>query len=267
LAVKPVGTAISCSCSRLRLVVLLAAFVLPGPSSHGLSARAAASLCASAIDVIGAKTLSRVALRLRSRSTITILALGSSSTSGVGATSINQAYPERLQVVLAAAWPGVPVHIVNKGVGGDITAMMLERLRETLKSVRVDLVIWQVGSNDALQTKDEAELEKAITAGLDEIARSGSDAVLLDPQFVPSWKDMAGWQRYVAIVRKVGETNRVPVLARYRWMKKLYDEDPETLKKLLSPDWVHMNDDGYDCLAMKIGQSIRRLADKARPSQ
>src|SRR5262245_23460032 len=48
-----------------------------------------------------------------------IVAIGSSSTFGTGASSPNKSYPSRLEAELKAALPGLPITVLNKGVGGE----------------------------------------------------------------------------------------------------------------------------------------------------
>ena len=78
-----------------------------------------------------------------------ILAIGSSSTEGVGASSPANSYPARLEAELESE-TGVDFDVKNAGVGGELAAKTLERLRRALKSGWARLVIWQVGTNDAL---------------------------------------------------------------------------------------------------------------------
>src|ERR1044072_2872158 len=48
-----------------------------------------------------------------------IVAIGSSSTSGAGASSRNATYPARLEAELKAQLPGLPITVLNKGIGGE----------------------------------------------------------------------------------------------------------------------------------------------------
>ena len=47
-----------------------------------------------------------------------IVAMGSSSTQGYGTTDPKFAYPAQLKMKLEAAMPGVAIHVVNRGIGG-----------------------------------------------------------------------------------------------------------------------------------------------------
>src|SRR5437660_1684605 len=55
---------------------------------------------------------------------IKIVAIGSSSTFGSGASSPAASYPSRLEAELKAQLPGLPITVLNKGIGGEEAAQM-----------------------------------------------------------------------------------------------------------------------------------------------
>jgi hypothetical protein len=71
--------------------------------------------------------LVRVAQRLKSGEPITIVAIGSSSTAGSGASSSAASYPSRLAIELTQRFPGHPITVLNRGVGGEEIGDMLKR--------------------------------------------------------------------------------------------------------------------------------------------
>ena len=54
----------------------------------------------------------------------------------------------------------------NAGVGGELAAKTLERLKSALKAGWARLVIWQVGTNDALVGVDETLFRATVQAGV-----------------------------------------------------------------------------------------------------
>ena len=221
------------------------------------------NFCGHALDIIGSYPLKRLPDRLANRAPVTILAIGSSTTSGEGASSPDHNYPERLHAFLRSAWPDSPIRMINKGVSGDTTAMMLPRLRQALKDTDFDLVIWQVGSNDAINAGDAAALSSAMDQGIEAVLDSGSDLLLLDQQYVERWNDKQSWEHYVAAVEIGAKNKAIAVLSRYRSMKRLHGRDLPALAGLLTSDQIHMNDKGYACLAEAIGRSIQTIVDRS----
>ncbi|MGH6799592.1 MAG: SGNH/GDSL hydrolase family protein, partial [Roseiarcus sp.] len=109
-----------------------------------------------------------------------ILAIGSSSTEGIGATSPANAYPARLEEELEQG-TGVDYDVKNAGVGGELAAKTLERLKSALKSGWARLVIWQVGTNDAIVGVDEALFRATVKAGVAAARAAGIPLMLIDP--------------------------------------------------------------------------------------
>lgn len=76
-----------------------------------------------------------------------ILCVGDSFTEGIGATANND-YPSQLQLLLQQRFPNKVVRVVNRGVGGFNTSMVMSRMDKLLQEVLPDLVIVLVGSNN-----------------------------------------------------------------------------------------------------------------------
>ena len=71
----------------------------------------------------------------------------------------------------------------NAGVGGEICSATLARLRSELASDRPDLVVWQVGTNDAVGGVDIDEFRAALEAGVAAARAERVSIILVDPQF------------------------------------------------------------------------------------
>jgi acyl-CoA thioesterase I len=188
-----------------------------------------------------------------------ILAIGSSSTEGIGATSPANAYPARLEEELERR-TGVDFDVKNAGVGGELAAKTLERLKNALKSGWARLVIWQVGTNDAIVGVDEALFRATLKAGVAAARAAGIPLVLVDPQFTLKSPDAARYERFVKMVDDIGASDHVPVLSRYAMMKRFAAKSTATIGLLLSRDGLHMNDLGYRCLAHALADGIEGAA-------
>jgi lysophospholipase L1-like esterase len=202
----------------------------------------------AALDLSGARLAN---LNSRSDRILDILAIGSSSTEGVGASSPAHAYPAVLADDLAREKQAAAVR--NAGIGGELAATTLQRLKAALKTGWPELVIWQVGTNDALVGVDEASFRATVESGIAAVRAAHVPLLLVDPQFAAKPPDAARYERFVAIVDEIGQKLRVPVLSRYAMMKRW---GVKKALALLSGDGLHMNDLGYRCLAHAIAEKI-----------
>jgi lysophospholipase L1-like esterase len=184
-----------------------------------------------------------------------VLAIGSSSTEGIGASSPANAYPARLEAELSGS-DGIAADVKNAGVGGELAAKTLQRLENALKSRWAELVIWQVGTNDAISGVDEALFRATVESGVAAARAAGVPLLLIDPQFMPKYSNETRYERFVKIVDEVGARDHVPVLSRFAMMK---ERAAKGALALLSRDGLHMNDLGYKCVAHAIAEAIESL--------
>jgi lysophospholipase L1-like esterase len=193
---------------------------------------------------------------LSQRHALRIVAIGSSSTEGVGATSPAATYPAQLDTILEARFPGYDIEVINKGIGGETAAGTLARLDRDVLSLHPDLVIWQLGTNDALRNVDAKSFGAQAVEGIRRIRESGADLLLLEPQFLPSQANNATYAAYVDAVRALGAAHGLPVFRRSEVMKHWLDAGQFTPATMLSPDQLHMTDASYHCLARLMADAI-----------
>jgi acyl-CoA thioesterase-1 len=209
-----------------------------------------------------------LASRLKKSEPVRVLAIGSSSTQGVGASSPAFSYPVQLQADLSRIWKGT-IHIENAGKGGETIPETVERLEAALlKADKPDLVIWQVGTNDAVKGGDEERFSDLLRQGIDAAQAVGVEVLLVDQQYFPAIKDLGRYERFVGLVGTAGAAEQVPVFSRYRLMKAWSERSPAVLSSMLSSDGFHMGDRGYDCMAQLIADSLHSMvAPTDAPSQ
>jgi lysophospholipase L1-like esterase len=186
---------------------------------------------------------------------ITIVAFGSSSTEGSGATTPAHAYPARLQALLRAAWPNVPVTVLNRGKGGQTTDAMLGRLDTDVLAAHPTLVIWQDGANAALRGMEPERFGALLSEGVRRIVASGADLVLMDNQVAPRLEQTAHHATFIAMVAQEAAARRLPFFSRSALMREWHAADP-TANDMIGADGLHHTDRGYECLAEALGRAI-----------
>jgi len=126
-----------------------------------------------------------------------------------------------------------------------------------------DLVVWQVGTNDAVGGVDPDAFRGNLTAGVAAAQARRVPIVLVDPQFYFGIKNLARFQQYVTIIAEVGAAKRVPVFSRFAMMKAWAAKSAATLRAALAPDGFHMDDEGYACFARALAGDLAREEDQA----
>ena len=198
--------------------------------------------------------LPRIARMIGARSPIKVLAIGSSSTAGVGASSPGTAYPAQLETELEQDFPGLDFTVLNRGVSGELAAATAGRIKLEAALDKPDLVVWQVGTNDALARLPVEEVAETVRETLRWLKESEIDAVLVGPQYT---KRLSGDEHYRAMregLKAVAAETSVPLIRRYDAMK--YMADGAGRETMLASDAFHLNDLGYRCMATHIARGI-----------
>ena len=208
-------------------------------------------------DLPKVSALPTLAKGLASRRPLRIVAIGSSSTEGIGASSRVRAYPAQLESDLRRTWPGARIEVANAGIGGETVEQTLVRLARIVNdAAKPDLLLWQVGTNDAVKGGDPARFRSQLEEGVATARAAQVPVVLIDQQYFPKIDDVARYERYVGIVGSVAQANGLPVLSRYRLMHGWAASDPALYAAMLSGDGFHMSDQGYACLARTLAATI-----------
>lgn len=186
---------------------------------------------------------------------VLIVALGSSSTEGAGASAPDRTYPARLEALLRASWPDENVTTLNRGIGGQMIDAVLPRLDTDVIAVRPTLVIWQVGTNEALRAMDPVAFDTLLDKGLQRLTAIGADVVLMDYQLAPKMPPAPQLDIYGTIIAKEALKHAVPLFSRAALMQAWQASDP-TLSDMIGPDGLHHSDRGYACLASSLDTAI-----------
>src|SRR5262245_49099903 len=167
--------------ATLVAVLLLGAALPPATAATHPALRCTAPDAVTRFKV----SLPNTARAIRRGEALVIVAIGSSSTQGVGASDEAHTYPALLADELRRRWPRLDVTVVNKGVGGEDAEQMLARFTRDVLPYHPQLVIWQTGSNSALQSKDVQSYEHTIREGIARLKEAHMDVILMDPQYAP----------------------------------------------------------------------------------
>ncbi|GLK54799.1 lysophospholipase L1-like esterase [Methylopila capsulata] len=238
----------------VRSAALAGVLALVAGSAHAEALRGPCRVADAYLGLAG--KLDRATANVRQDDELTVLVVGSSSTAGVGATTPEKAYTKRLETELEERLPGVEVEVVARGVGGETALGAEARLDREIAAAKPDLVVWQIGTNDAARRIDLATFQQVTERGLARIARAGVDVALLDPQYVP--QDEAAYGPYLGALEALAAKTGAPVVHRYAAMRALAKSGATDM---LSADRLHMNDIGHACVGAFLAETLgRKLA-------
>jgi acyl-CoA thioesterase I len=249
--------------SRRAILLSILATAAMGEPVKAIEAASLDGCAAPAFDIPVTAVFKKTAARMKSMS-LRILAIGSSSTQGIGASSPSFSYPARLELALAQRFPEQQILVVNAGVAGETADVTLARLDRELDRNKPDLVLWQVGTNDAMRVSvSEAEFEGAVKRGAALIEQCGCDVIIVDQQLFKTAKDPERYERFVGILEKVAREKHLNLFSRYRIMK-FWDARRGGVEPMMATDGFHLNDRGYACVADLLANYIQKIVSVSR---
>ncbi|WP_425374973.1 SGNH/GDSL hydrolase family protein [Methylobacterium segetis] len=195
--------------------------------------------------------LHAVKTALKEKRPVRVLAVGSTS-AGPGASA---SYPVKLETALERSLPDVDVVVEARGLQGEIASGAAERLRSMVADVEPDLVIWQVGTHDALARVELDAFADALDETVKWVKSHDIDVVLVDPVYTAS---LAEDEYYLSIVRKVQEVaarEGVPLVQRYAAMRFLSGRGDKGEDHMLGRQF-RLNDLGLRCMAEHVTRAI-----------
>jgi acyl-CoA thioesterase-1 len=190
---------------------------------------------------------------------VKLAVLGDSLAAGYGVKP-EQAFPARLEAALKAE--GRAVTVLNQGVSGDTTAGGLDRL-DWLLADKPDIVLVELGANDALRGTDPAVTEKNLSAIVEKL-QAAHVAVWLAGMLAPRNLGSDYVAAFDGLYKRVADKYKVPL---YPFILDGVAQDAA----LNQGDGIHPNPKGAQIVADRLVPFVTRNLDDAaavhRPSR
>jgi len=191
---------------------------------------------------------------VRGKRHVRILAIGSSSTVGVGASSPSATFIARLETSLEGSVQGMDFDVVGRGLSGEEAQGAADRMRREVEETKPDLVVWQLGTNDAIRKVSVDRFKSCIKTTLAWLADNKIDVVLVDPQYGDALTKDEHYEKVVTAVAEVAREMGVLLVDRFDAMRELQRERGDRF--YLAADNLHLNDTGHRCMAEQLARAI-----------
>ncbi|MBS0524600.1 MAG: arylesterase [Proteobacteria bacterium] len=186
------------------------------------------------------------------QSPVKIAVLGDSLAAGYGIRP-EQAFPVRLEAALKAQ--GRNVTVLNQGVSGDTTAGGLDRL-DWMLADRPDIVLVELGGNDALRGIDPAATEKNLAAIVEKL-QAAHVTVWLAGMMAPRNLGSDYVTAFDGLYKRIADKYKVPL---YPFILDGVAQDPA----LNQADGLHPNPRGAQIVADKLLPFVTKNLDDAQ---
>jgi lysophospholipase L1-like esterase len=191
---------------------------------------------------------SATALQLRKR--LKILAIGSTPKAVLG-LGRNGTLLER---ILERTIKGLDVDIVNRGFSGELAEAAGERIRIEVALNEPDIVLWQVGTNDALAHVPVDAFEQSVTGTVQWLKEHNVDVILVGLRYAKSLTKDPHYQAIRTTLSRIATAEKVLRIGRYEAMEVLARTMASTDQPVLED--FGQTEAGYNCMAQYIARTI-----------
>jgi hypothetical protein len=194
-----------------------------------------------------APSLPHFAAALRDEKKAAILAVGGSGLSRKGRHG--EGYFGLVRRHLERDFKGVEVTIAHRGSAGALARDAGETIRVEAALTGAKLVLWQVGTGDALARIAPEEFRADLVSAIDWLKAHRIDVMLVGLHYSAAMREDAHYQQIRAVLREVASEKGVPRIRRY--------EAAETLARIRAArEGEPLAEVAQDCFADWLAQAV-----------
>jgi acyl-CoA thioesterase I len=202
---------------------------------------------------LNATPLPNSATALQTRHVVKILAIGASSAAVLGMGSHDGSTP-LLEQILERNIKGLDVEIINRGVSGELAEAAGERLKIEVALNRPDLVLWQVGTNDAFAQVPVDTFERSVAATVKWLKEHNVDVILVGLHYMKQLAKNEHYQAIRASLQRITANESVLRITRSEAMEVLARTMRESGRP--EPRDFGLTEVGYNCMAQYVARVI-----------
>jgi acyl-CoA thioesterase I len=217
--------------------------------------------------VIASSPLPNVATALRDRKKLTILAIGSTSAAAAGRAP--GGYYAVIERILESTFKGLDVEVINRGVSGELAADAAERIKTEVSLAEIDLVLWQLGTADAMAQVPVADFFVTVSDAVTWLKEHKIDVILVGLRYTKTMIKDLHYQAIRTAIKEVAAKQNVLRIGRY--------EAEEMLERIRREQGTPISEaaateSSYVCMAEYLARAIAaglfvRAPPKAAPSR
>jgi lysophospholipase L1-like esterase len=203
------------------------------------------------VSVIADSPLPNIAIALKERKKINILAIGATSASLRG--PVSGGYYAIVEHYLESTFKGLDVEVVHRGVSGELAGDAAERIKNEVALNEADLVLWQLGTADALAQVPVADFTDTVSQTIAWLKEHKVDVILVGLRYTRSMAKDQHYQAIRAAIQDVAKAQKVLRIGRY--------EAEEMMEKIRLEQHVPMSqaevsEASYVCMAEYLARAI-----------
>jgi len=232
------------------LVVMLAAAADAGFAQTAPEIPSVAKECG--VEGSSDTPLPNSAVALQEHKKIKIMAIGASSTAVLGWG--REGNPPLLEQILERTIKGLDVEIINRGISGELADATATRLKIEVALNHPDIVLWQVGTNDAFAQVPVEEFAESVRSTVRWLKENKIDVILVGLHYMKQLASDPHYQAIRASLQQIATEENVLRIRRYEAVEILLRTLRETGRP--EPSDFGLSEQGYNCMAQWLARAI-----------
>ena len=204
------------------------------------------------LKVVLDKPLPNTLAALRDRKVIKILTIGASASVGMDAAT--GGYQDVIENTLEKTITGLDVQIIDRGISGELARDAVERMKTEVALTEPDLVLWQVGTNDALAQIPVEEFSETVSSAIRWLKERNLDVALVGLQYIRNMRNDPHYQAVRVALAHITENEKIIRISRYEAVEMMERMRQRASEPLLNP--FALTEEGYSCLAEYVVRAI-----------
>ncbi|MBL8838495.1 MAG: hypothetical protein JNL66_19745 [Alphaproteobacteria bacterium] len=219
------------------------------PEDTPASCRAPAATIGDPVPLVRAAAEFRRSRRLK------IVAIGSSSTAGGAASEPARAWPAQLEAALRRRLPNAEISVANMGAVRQTSAMMVARFARVVAE-RPDIVVWEVGTAEAVRHLDVDDFLRVVVNGIEQLAAAGIEVILVDPQYTRDTARLITFEPYLAAIARAAQMRDAAHFRRFQVMRYWVDNDQFQFDGARPAEFSRIADAAYECVGRLLAHFV-----------
>lgn len=173
----------------------------------------------------------------------------------IGAPSVDGADDDRLSLeeTLERGVKGVKAEVVNLGISGELARDAAARIKIEVALNAPNLVLWQVGTSDALARVSREDFEITLRQTLRWLKHRNVDVILVGAKYSRVLQRDGAYQALRTTVFRVAADENVMRISQYRAMEAM---EKAWIGSSGPVNAYELSDDVYPCVAQYIAQAV-----------
>jgi acyl-CoA thioesterase-1 len=216
------------------------------PPAYSAIVRGCAAATANTVEMA---PLPNAQSKLKTDKEIKILAIGAPAVGGVDSDDDHHSLEETLE----RGVKGLRADLINRGVSGELARDAAARIKIEVGLNAPNLVIWQVGTSDALARVPVTDFEETLRDTLRWLKERRVDVILVGAKYSRVMQRDASYQALRKSVFRVANEENVTRISQYRAMEAM---EKAWAGSSGAVDAYELSEEIYPCVAQYVAQAV-----------